>query len=190
MADSEVQVTIVNGASQTISGLAVQSSGAGTPIASEVAIRVNSALASSSNNFPVADAAAITNLGSILSTDTAILSNATLSLVALNSLITNQGRVSSLAYTLSSSGTVGVGSGTLLAAGAVVQSLVVQTLIGSTSNVFLNPTGGAATVNSGIQVYGGGGSVVFGPGGYPVPTGAITAITDGTGSQVVTLVGG
>ena len=95
-----------------------------------------------------------------------------------------------LAYTTSGSGSAATTSGSLVTAGQFTRVLQIQTLPTSTTNVWLNITGGAATVNSGICVASGGGSVIFGGPALPMPTAAITAITDGTSAQTVLIVGG
>lgn len=96
----------------------------------------------------------------------------------------------SIAYTASTTGTVGTSSGTLVAAGTYGGVLQICTLPTSTTNVWLNIVGGTAVANSGMPVAAGGGCAYFGPGGPPVPTAAITAITDGAVSQDVAVMGG
>lgn len=95
-----------------------------------------------------------------------------------------------LTYGSTVTGTVGTGSSTLVAAGTFARTLLISTLPTSTTNVWLNPSGGAAAVGSGLMVAAGGGSVVFGTQAQPMPTGNITAITDGGSSQPVALCGG
>lgn len=98
--------------------------------------------------------------------------------------------VNPLAYTASTSGSVATTSGTLVAAGTYTKVLQICTLPTSTTNVWLNVTGGSAVVSTGVPVYAGGGCANFGSAALPVPTAAITAITDSGGSQTVTLAGG
>ena len=95
-----------------------------------------------------------------------------------------------LGYTASTSASVATTSGTLIAAGAYPHAFQICTLLTSTANVWLNPMGTAAVVGAGIPVWGGGGCASFGAGGFPIPTNAITAITDSGSAQSVTLVGG
>ena len=95
-----------------------------------------------------------------------------------------------LAFTASTSVSVATTSGTLATAGAYIKTLQVCTLPASTTNVWLNPTGAAAVVGAGIPVYLGGGCTFFGSGGLPLPTAAITAITDSGSAQTVVLAGG
>ena len=97
-----------------------------------------------------------------------------------------------LAYSLSTSASVGTSSGTLLAAGAANRALLICTLPASSANVWLNLTGGAAVASAGVAVPGGGGCALLSSGGpLPLPAAtAITAITDGGSSQTVTISGG
>lgn len=95
-----------------------------------------------------------------------------------------------LAYSGTSSGTVGLTSGVLVTAGAFTRVLTVQTLPASTCNTWLQPGGGAAVVGAGALVQGGGGAYTFGTAGAPLPTTNITAITDCVSPQTVLLVGG
>ena len=98
--------------------------------------------------------------------------------------------VAALTYSSTVSGSVAITSGTLVTAGAFTRALTIATLPASTTNVWLNPSGGAAAVGSGIMVAAGGGSVTFGTMALPIPTGNITAITDAGTTQAVSLVGG
>jgi hypothetical protein len=98
--------------------------------------------------------------------------------------------VPKLAYTLSSSISVGTSSGQLIGAGAVLSKLMVCTLPASTTNVWLNLTGNAAIVGSGAIVYAAGGCTFLGGPALPLPTTAITAVTDGGNAQNITLTGG
>ena len=95
-----------------------------------------------------------------------------------------------LTYTASTSASVATASGTLVTAGLYTRALQICTLPTSTTNVWLNVTGGAAAVSTGVLVYGGGGCVSFGGIAFPVPTAAITAITDSGSTQTVILAGG
>lgn len=92
-------------------------------------------------------------------------------------------------YVGAPSATVGITSGVLVAPGVYTKVLNIQTLPGSTNNVWLRPDGSAAAPNTGILVFAGGGSVSFGGPAYPLPTAPITAITDGSSPQVVLLSG-
>lgn len=95
-----------------------------------------------------------------------------------------------LAYTASTSASVATTSGTLVTAAQYKRALQICTLPTSTTNVWLNVTGAAAVVSTGVLVYGGGGCVNFGNIGFPIPTAAITAITDSGSTQTVILAGG
>lgn len=100
------------------------------------------------------------------------------------------GRAPPLSYLTSTSVSVATTSTLLVPAAAYSSSLQVCTLPGSTTNVWLNASGGAATVDSGIPVFAGGGCTTFGTGALPIPTGPIYAITDGGSAQTVVLSGG
>src|ERR1700750_1276757 len=76
------------------------------------------------------------------------------------------------------SATVGTTSGVLVAAGAYSTAFTIQTLPGSTGNIYLRPDGSAAVVQTGILIFAGGGSWTFGSLSNPLPTGNLTAITD------------
>jgi len=95
-----------------------------------------------------------------------------------------------LTYGGLASGSVATSSGTLVAAGAYKAALLICTLPTSTANIWLNTAGSAAAVNSGTPVLAGGGCSSFGGPSFPVPSTAITAITDGGVAQTVTLAGG
>ncbi len=95
-----------------------------------------------------------------------------------------------LTYITSASASVGTSSGQIAAAGVYTRTFQVCTLPTATTNVWINSTGAAAVVGSGIPVYFGGGCAFFGPNGLPVPTAAITAITDGGIAQTVSITGG
>jgi hypothetical protein len=81
-------------------------------------------------------------------------------------------------------------SGILIAAGAYRVALTIQTLPGSTGNVWLRLDGSTAVANTGVLVSGYGGARSFGAPGFPLPVGNITAITDGGAPQVVLISGG
>jgi len=100
------------------------------------------------------------------------------------------GGAAPLAYSGSASASVATTSGTLVIAGAYTRALQICTLPTSTTNVWLNVTGGAAAASAGVPIYAGGGCASFGGPALPLPTGAITAITDGGVAQTVTLAGG
>jgi hypothetical protein len=94
-----------------------------------------------------------------------------------------------LAYTASTTGSAGTSSGTLITA-AQYHLVKICTLFSSTSNVWLGMTGGTAAVGSGLGIPAGGGCKTLGSADTPMPTSAITAITDGGSAQTVTIVGG
>lgn len=98
--------------------------------------------------------------------------------------------VAPLTYVTPDSVSVGTTSGTLAASGKYKTSLQVCTLPASTTNVWLNPRGAAAVVSAGIPVFAGGRCTNFGTQALPVPTAAITAITDSGSAQTVTMAGG
>jgi len=93
-------------------------------------------------------------------------------------------------YTASTSASVATTSGTLFAAGAYTRSLTLCTLPSSTTNVWLNPTGAAAVASAGVPIWAGGGCTTFGTTALPMPTSAVTAITDGATAQTLTVAGG
>lgn len=70
MADTEITVAIVEGDGSPIQGYAVQN-GAGGPIATEVALRANSAVVGGDNPLDTADAAALAILQEIAASRTA-----------------------------------------------------------------------------------------------------------------------
>lgn len=96
----------------------------------------------------------------------------------------------SFTYTGNTNGSVGTTSTTLVAAGTYTSVLQIMTLPSSTANIWLNVSGGTAVVGKGLFVPFGGGSVNFGTAALPMPTGAINAITDGTSTVSVAMVGG
>ena len=99
-----------------------------------------------------------------------------------------------LAYTTSTSASIGQVSSTLIVPGSFETCLTIQTIPGATGeaagNVWLNATGGAAVVGQGCCIVGGGGSWIFGTQGSPLPTGPINAITDGGTAVMVAISGG
>jgi hypothetical protein len=64
------------------------------------------------------------------------------------------------------------------------------TLFSSTSNVWLNLTGGTAVMNAGLGIPAGGGCKTLGAPDTPLPTGSVSAITDGAASQPLAYTGG
>lgn len=102
----------------------------------------------------------------------------------------NNGLVATLAYSSNQNALVGTSTTSIATAGQYARTLMIGTLPASTSNVWLNISGGNAVIGSGILVAAGGGSIDFGGNGTPMPTGAISGITDGTSAQSVWLVGG
>jgi len=95
-----------------------------------------------------------------------------------------------LTYLPSTSISVGTTSGQFLASGVYTRVLEICTLPSSTSNVWIDPSGGTAAVGSGLLVAAGGGCLNFGGVVLPIPTAAITAITDGSSAQSVSVGGG
>lgn len=95
-----------------------------------------------------------------------------------------------LAYSTTLTKSVATTSGTLISAGTYTRALQICTLPTSTTNIWLNASGGTAVVNEGIPVWAGGGCTNFGTVDLPMPTAAITAITDSGSSQSVTIGGG
>lgn len=86
--------------------------------------------------------------------------------------------------------TVGTTSAVLIPAGTYTRALTIQTAPNALTNVWLRADGTPAAPNTGILCQAAGGSVSFGGPQYPLPTGNITAITDGGGPQTVFLSGG
>lgn len=84
---------------------------------------------------------------------------------------------------------VGITSSPLITAGTYLEVIRIQTLPSSTSNVWLRADGTDSVVQTGILVALGGGFVVFGREGLPIPTANITAVTDGDTPQTVLLAG-
>jgi len=64
------------------------------------------------------------------------------------------------------------------------------TALTSTSNVYINPTGGTAVVGQNIYVASGGGCANFGTAALPMPTASATAITDSSSAQALLASGG
>ena len=142
------------------------------------------------NTLTVQDSAAETSLASI-ATNTSGVATASAQATIVGKLSgTLRTAPPALAYTASTSASVATSSGSLISAGAYSNFVEVCTLPASTSNVWLNPTGGTAAASAGLPVFAGGGCTTFGTPDQPLPTGAITAITDGTSAQTVTIVGG
>jgi len=98
--------------------------------------------------------------------------------------------VSPLAYIGPHALTVQITSALLIAAGTHTTALTIQTLPGDPGNVWLRLDGSNAAPNTGVLVSGYGGSRSFGAPGFPVPSGNITAITDGGVPQTVLVSGG
>lgn len=86
--------------------------------------------------------------------------------------------------------TVGVASGVLITPGTYARTMTIQTLPGSTNNVFLRNDGSPAAVNTGAMCKAAGGTFTWGTTGMPLPTGNITAITDAGAPQTVMITGG
>jgi len=100
------------------------------------------------------------------------------------------GTVPPLQYVPPYSATVGTSSGVLIAAGSYSTAFTIQTLPGSSGNIWLRPDGSNALVNTGILVSGYGGSRSFGAPGFPLPAGNLTAVTDAGTPQTVLISGG
>jgi hypothetical protein len=97
---------------------------------------------------------------------------------------------STMSYATSGTASVGTSSGTLVTSGTYSTNLLICTLPGSTTHVWLNLTGGTAVVNSGAEVPENGGCFPFTTGGMHIPSSNITAITDSGSAQTVTVNGG
>jgi hypothetical protein len=111
----------------------------------------------------------------------------------LNAAIANAGGhivTPPLNYIGPHSATVGIASGVLIAAGTYTTALTIQTLPGSTGNIFLRADGSASVANTGMLIQAGGGARSFGAPGFPIPIGDITAITDAATPQTVLISGG
>lgn len=78
----------------------------------------------------------------------------------------------------------------LVVAGLYSRMLTIQTLPGSTGNIFLRPDGSDAAPDTGIPVFAGGGSAVFGTPALPLPAGNLEAISDDGSPQTVLIYGG
>jgi len=96
----------------------------------------------------------------------------------------------SITYTASTSASAGTTSGTLFAAAAYAHVVTFCTLPTSTANVWLNLLGSTAVANQGTPIYGGGGCTTLGTQLLPMPTSAVTAITDGVAAQSLAVSGG
>jgi hypothetical protein len=116
------------------------------------------------------------------------VSLASLPALAAGSAIIGAVGVPTLAYSSMSSVNVGTTSTSVATAGQFGTSLTITTLPASTTNIWV--AAGPAVVGQGWLIAAGGASITFGPGGIPMPTGAIYAITDGSASQPVAIAGG
>lgn len=101
---------------------------------------------------------------------------------------TDANGVPPLNYTESTSRSVGTTSAALIAQGEFTNSLTI-TNTSSAGNIWLNPTGGTAAVNSGLYIPPGS-SFVFGSVSNPMPVAAITAITDAGAAVNAAICGG
>jgi hypothetical protein len=98
----------------------------------------------------------------------------------------------SVTYAAPPSASVGTTSAVLIAAGTYKQVIQIQTLPSGTCDVFFNPAGGTAIAGQGAaaEAPSGGGSFLFSATGpVPLPTGNLTAITDGSGACPVMILG-
>ena len=93
-------------------------------------------------------------------------------------------------YQVSGTASVGTTSTVIITAGQVGRAMKLCTLFNSTTNVWLNLTGGTAVPNAGLGIPAGGGCKTLGAPDTPMPMSAVTAITDGTTAQILTLAGG
>lgn len=107
-----------------------------------------------------------------------------------NASVASQESVPNLSYTGPFSGFVGSGSAVLVASGTYRRTFTVQTLPGSTSNVWLRPDGSTAASGTGCLAQAGGGAYTFGTNAAPLPTANVTAISDGPSGQAVLISGG
>lgn len=98
--------------------------------------------------------------------------------------------VSPLSYGAGGTLSAAITSGVLFTAGTYSKVATFCTLPTSTANVWLNLAGGTAAVNAGTPVYGGGGCTTLGTQSLPMPTSAVTSITDGASAQILTVSGG
>jgi hypothetical protein len=169
MSDTLTGITLLDGLGtpKTQAGL-LTSGGAIVP---EMALRSNSALVSSSNPLP----------------SQVVVSGVA---VSAGNPLPSQQIIPPMAYSGPGSATVGTSSGTLISAGAYTRVVTIQTLPGSTGNIFLRCDGTSAVVSTGQCIFAGGGSYTFGTPTSPMPTGNITAITDAGAPQTVLLSGG
>jgi hypothetical protein len=99
-------------------------------------------------------------------------------------------RAQNFLYPQSTTIAVGTSSGLLFQPQSASRIIQICTQATSTADVWLNPTGGAAVVGSGVPVWAGGGCTNFGTVALPMPNAqtAITAIS--VSAQSVSLVGG
>jgi hypothetical protein len=95
-----------------------------------------------------------------------------------------------LAYSASTSATVATSSGTLFAAATYSRVVKLCTKLTDTATVWLSLTGGTAAANSGLPIWGGGQCRTLGTVETPMPSSAVTAITDGVSSQTLLVSGG
>jgi hypothetical protein len=95
-----------------------------------------------------------------------------------------------LTYTVSGSANVATTSGQLFAAGAYTMAVKLCTKLSDSGTVWLNLAGGTAIANSGLPIFGGGQCRTIGTAETPMPSGAVTAITDAGSTQVLLVSGG
>jgi hypothetical protein len=95
-----------------------------------------------------------------------------------------------LAYSASTSANVATSSGTLFAAAAYARAVKLCTKLTDSGTVWLNLAGGTAVANAGLPIWGGGQCRTIGTSETPMPTSAVTAITDAGSTQVLLVTGG
>ena len=93
-----------------------------------------------------------------------------------------------VAYVTTPSVEVSTAPTPLITAGQFAKNVTFQTKPGEIGNVYLNISGANAAVGQGIVIAAGGGSVSFGTPTQPMPTAAISAISD-NGSVAVMITG-
>jgi hypothetical protein len=98
------------------------------------------------------------------------------------------GNGNKLTYQAPQVATVAPSSTSIVTAGAFVSLIVLHLSSPANATVWLNPSGGAAVVGQGIPLIAGAPPVTFGTPSLPLPTAAITAISEGV-SQNVSIVG-
>ncbi len=190
MSGTLVGIPVVNGETVLFEALGYELILNGsTYVANANAIVHDGTIASSGSPLPVADAAAILNLGSILTQGAAQVGQLESIGAQLAGTLHTSGAVPPLTYLPSTSATVTTTSGPLINAGGYTRSLVLTTDLASTGDVYLDPSGGTAAIKAGVPLAGGGGSVTFGSPDLPIPSGTITAISD-SGSVIVSIAGG